>query len=146
MAKTRNSLMAEPMLTPLCDAAMTLIVIFIMTLPAVMWSGFNVDATRAEQKPQAVQVEKTEPQYAAVSITERGFFFNGIQTSEKGLYDSIKKWAESLKDTAQDKMVIILPDDNVMIDSVVRVFDIARLAGAEKFALLEPLKPEKKKG
>ena len=133
MRERRVRTLAEPMLTPLCDAAMTLIVVFIMTLPAVIWSGFDVDSTQTTKDKK--QAKTTQSKYIAVSISQKGVFFNGKKTDPKKLYTQIQ---EALPDI-DDNSVIVIPDDDVMLDTIVQVFDIAKLAGAERFALLKPV-------
>ncbi|MFH1283101.1 MAG: biopolymer transporter ExbD [bacterium] len=133
MPRLKENLIHEPMLTPLTDAAMTLIVIFLMTLPAIIWSGFNVDSTRAEKSEQQAKDEVNN--YIAISITAKGLYFNGKITTADELPEQIKSKLEKMK----EKLVIVLPDDNTVLDNVVRVFDIAKLSGAERLALLKPL-------
>lgn len=148
MRRPKKELNVEPNVTPLCDAAMTLIIVFIMTLPAVMWSGFKFEApvSRKGEKKQVQQEAKKQRRHVAVQITLQGLSYNGIKTSPSKLLGQLREWAADLKvkdkDVPEDKrekrMVVILPDDNVQINQIVRVMDIAKMAGAEKLAMLEP--------
>lgn len=133
MRQLKDRYIYEPNLTPLCDASMTLIIIFIMTLPAVIWTGIKVDATRAQRTQN--QVEETAEQHIAISITSQGIYFNGYETH----LDELSSKIESQLAKKKEKVVIILPDDDVLLSRVVAVFDVAKIAGAEKLALLKPL-------
>ncbi len=126
----------EPNLTPICDCAMVLIIVFIITMPAVFWSGIKINATRAvadNSKPPPVSMEAKAPQIISLSVTKSGFYINGELTALADLAEKIKEKLANL----EEKTVIILPDGDVSVQDVVEAFDSAKLAGAVKLALLK---------
>ncbi|MFH1259306.1 MAG: biopolymer transporter ExbD [Elusimicrobiota bacterium] len=132
----RAAPITEPNLTPICDAAMVLLIVFIITMPAVFWSGIKINATRAvadNSSPPPVAAEPKEPQIVSLSVTKGGFYLNGELTALADLVEKIRMKLANL----EEKTVIILPDGDVSVQQVVEAFDSAKLAGALKLALLK---------
>lgn len=126
--------LTEPTLTPLCDAALTLIVVFIIMMPGMFWSGIKVNATRAvRDNNNNLAVAAKSPQFVSLSITKKGVYLNGKLVDSDKLVDRLR---ESLA-VLEEKTVIVLPDADVPVQAVVSAFDSAKLAGAKKLALLK---------
>ena len=96
-------------ITPLADVTTTLIVVFLITMPAIMGNGIKVNATRAESNENIV---------AVVALGEL----------EDMLRDRLA--------TRIDKTVVIVPSDFVRLGDVVDVMDAAKGGGAQSLALL----------
>lgn len=120
-----------PNLTPLTDAALTLIVVFLITMPALLWTGIKINATRAIRS-ESVEAPKPDLQPVSISITKQKVYLNGKEVDMKNLkWNLLEKLAKR-----KARTVIIIPDANVLLDQVVKVLDIAKQAGADKLALL----------
>lgn len=126
----------EANITPLADVTTTLIVVFLITMPALMWNGIQVNSAEAGSEQAVVTpTDAAQDGLLMVAITPDGITLNGEQM------DAVRLEAE-LKDrlaTAVDKTVVIVPDDEVILGSVVEVLDIAKASGAEGLAMLNEL-------
>jgi biopolymer transport protein ExbD len=121
-------------ITPLADVTTTLIVVFLITMPAIMGNGIQVNATRAEASENVVSTAapENEEELVMVSVTPEGITLNGDATSLAALEGLITaKLAERA-----EKTVVIVPSDFVKLGDVVDVMDAAKAGGAKSLALL----------
>ncbi len=129
--KNHNDMKITPNLTPLTDAALTLIVVFLITMPALLWTGIKINATKAVRS-ESVEAPKPDLQPVSISITKQKVYLNGKEVDMKNLKRNLLEKLAKRK----ARTVIIIPDANVLLDQVVKVLDIAKQAGADKLALL----------
>lgn len=124
----------NPNVLSLTDAALTLIVAFMVTLPAIFWSGINVDAAKSSANSNNV-TESARPgdEVIVVSIHRRWIYVNGKATA----ISRLKKVLASELDRRKTREIIIASDGDVVMNRVVKVLDAARLAGAHKLILLD---------
>ncbi len=120
-------------ITPLADVTMTLIVIFLITMPYIMWSGIKVNSTRAVKDKRIVKAAK-EPEPIVLVLTAKEVYLNRERVKKKRDLELLLRGL--LKERA-DKQVIIVPDGDVLLGRVVEVLDIAKQSGAAKLALLK---------
>jgi len=123
----------EANITPLADVTTTLIVVFLITMPALMWNGFQVNHAEAGSENAMVtptQVEDAE--LLTIEVKPEGLLLNGdavdVESLETRLTDEL-----ALRD---DKTVVIAADDAVILGAVVEVLDIAKASGAGSLAML----------
>ncbi len=120
-------------ITPLADVTTTLIVVFLITMPALMWNGFDVN--QAQTGGESNQVEPTEEldeSLLTLAVTPEGLKLNGTLLSDDEIASELERKL-SLRD---DRTVVIVPDDIVALGRVVTALDIAKASGAESLALL----------
>jgi biopolymer transport protein ExbD len=121
-------------ITPLADVTTTLIVVFLITMPAIMGHGIQVNATRAEASENVVSTAapENEDEMVMVSVTPEGITLNGDEILLADLEALITaKLAERV-----EKTVVIVPSDYVTLGDVVDVMDAAKAGGAKSLALL----------
>ncbi len=121
-------------ITPLADVTTTLIVVFLITMPAIMGNGIQVNATRAEASENVVATAapENEEELVMVAVTPEGVTLNGEATAVADLEAGIRdKLSERV-----DKTVVIVPSDFVQLGDVVDVMDAAKAGGAQALALL----------
>ncbi|HPF34200.1 biopolymer transporter ExbD [bacterium] len=121
-------------ITPLADVTTTLIVVFLITMPAIMGNGIQVNATRAEASDTVVSTAapEDEEELLMVSVTPEGIQVNGEDTPLADLSASLgEKLAARV-----EKTVVIVPSDYVTLGDVVDVMDAAKAGGAKSLALL----------
>jgi len=118
--------------TPLADVVTTLIVIFLMTMPAILWSGIQVNATRAVKTDEVVRKENSVQDKMTVLVAENGIQVDGELCDLAGLAALTR---ERLRGDA-DRTVIVVPDDAVLLGNVVSVMDVLKQNGGEGLALL----------
>jgi len=126
----------EANITPLADVTTTLIVVFLITMPALMWNGFQVNQAEAGSESSVVTpTEAVDEDLLTVEVKPEGIILNGslvdTETLETRLTSELAQ--------RQDKTVVIVPDDDVLLGIVVEVLDIAKASGAESLAMLNQI-------
>ncbi len=126
----------EANITPLADVTTTLIVVFLITMPALMWNGFQVNQAEAGSENAVVTpTEVKNEDLLTVEVKPEGIILNGnpvdTESLENLLSDELAR--------RQDKTVVIVPDDAVILGAVVEVLDIAKASGAESLAMLNQI-------
>ncbi len=126
----------EANITPLADVTTTLIVVFLITMPALMWNGFQVNQAAAGSENSVVTpTEAPDEDLLTIEVRPAGLLLNGsaiaVEALEARLTDELAG--------RQDKTVVIAPDDAVILGRVVEVLDIAKASGAESLAMLNQI-------
>ena len=123
----------EPNITPLADVTTTLIVAFLITMPAIMWNGINVKAAQSSADEQVVApTSERDDGLLTVAVTPEGITVNEQPVAIEDLRETL---ALNLR-LRDDRTVLVVPSDLVQLREVVDVLDIAKSAGAESLALL----------
>ena len=139
MAKSKNSIsqgISEANITPLADVTTTLIVIFLITMPAIMWNGIQVNSAEAGSDQQLVTpLTKHEDDIITVTVDPDGIYLNGESIDLADLDQTLRERLAAMA----DKTVVVVPSDMVMLGLVVEVLDIAKASGAEQLALLNEI-------
>ncbi len=124
----------DPNITPLADVTTTLIVVFLITMPAILGNGIKVNATHAEAS-QTVVTERPaddKDELLMVTVTTEGLKVNGDAVDPADLEPELRQRLAG----RLDKTVVIVPSDLVRLNEVVHVMDAAKGAGATSLALL----------
>jgi biopolymer transport protein ExbD len=137
MARDRKNAFGDGLtdanVTPLADVTTTLIVVFLITMPALMWNGFDVDqAQTGGENPQVQTTEELDEQLLTLAVTPEGLKLNGELLAETDLAARLDRELAS----RSDRTVVIVPDDSVRLGRVVTALDIAKASGADNLALL----------
>jgi len=126
----------EANITPLADVTTTLIVVFLITMPALLWNGIQVNSAEAGSEQAVVTpTESTEDGLLTVVVAPEGISLNGT-TMEP---DELETELTSRLAERSDKTVVIVPHDDVILGTVVEVLDIAKASGAENLAMLNQI-------
>ena len=129
-----DGVVAEINITPLTDVFLVLLIIFMVTSSVIANTGKKVDL------PEATQQTQTPPQAVTVTLTATGI----VQVNDQVVrLEDLRGHLEVALASAEDKMVILRGDKEVVLGKAVYVLDQAQLAGAEGFALAttKPKKP-----
>lgn len=136
--KRRSNLQGqnEANITPLADVTTTLIVVFLITMPALMWNGIQVNSAEAGSENAVVTpTDQADDGLIMVAVNPEGITLNGegvaVEDLETILTDRLLN--------RDDKTVVIVPHDDVILGSVVEVLDIAKASGATGLAMLNEL-------
>jgi len=126
----------EANITPLADVTTTLIVVFLITMPALLWNGIQVNSAEAGSEQAVVTpTESTEDGLLTVVVAPEGISLNGTAMEPDELETELTlRLAER-----SDKTVVIVPHDDVILGTVVEVLDIAKASGAENLAMLNQI-------
>ncbi len=126
----------EANITPLADVTTTLIVVFLITMPAMLWNGIQVNSAEAGSEQAVITpTEATEDGLLTVAVTPEGITLNGAAMEP----DELETELTARLAERSDKTVVIVPHDDVILGSVVEVLDIAKASGAENLAMLNQI-------
>ncbi len=126
----------EANITPLADVTTTLIVVFLITMPALLWNGIQVNSAEAGSEQAVVTpTESTEDGLLTVVVAPEGISLNGTTMKP----DELETELTSRLAERSDKTVVIVPHDDVILGTVVEVLDIAKASGAENLAMLNQI-------
>lgn len=130
--RTRLDSIAEANIVPLADVVTTLIVVFLMTMPALLWSGIQVNATRASKTEAVTRKENSAVDKLTVLVTAESIQVDGrlVDLTELAALTRTRLAASS------DRTVIVVPEAEVRLGNVVTVMDVLKQNGAEGLALL----------
>jgi len=126
----------EANITPLADVTTTLIVVFLITMPAIMWNGIQVNQAEAGTENAVVQpTEIMDDELVTVAVDPDGIKLNGAVVTIAQLAAELPARLAA----RSDRTVVIIPHDDVQLGQVVEVLDIAKASGAEGLALLNEI-------
>ncbi len=109
----------------LTDIVLLLLIFFLLTSQFVINNGVTVNLPKTEHSAKA---NKTK---IIVSLDAAGnIFFAGKKTNLEELENSLKKMEE-----AGEKSLILRADKDVTLEKVVRIIDVAKGCGIEKFTV-----------
>lgn len=126
----------EANITPLADVTTTLIVVFLITMPAMLWNGIQVNSAEAGSEQAVITpTEAIDDGLLTVAITPDGITLNGTAMEP----DELETELTARLAERSDKTVVIVPHDDVILGLVVEVLDIAKASGAENLAMLNQI-------
>ncbi len=120
-----EEIIAEINITPLTDIFLVLLIIFMVTAPALIQQGPKVDLPGSTSKGEAV---------TGLTITltdQRELFVNEEQVTRENLVEVLKR--ELPKTSKQE--VVLNADKGLILEEIVQVMDLARQGGAQKLAI-----------
>ena len=124
-------LKTTPNMTSLTDMSLTLIVVFLITLPAIYWTGINVDTATPSRRFSSVKVsKKTKPIF--IAIRKEGIYINNELIGDTEVERRIKGALEKSK----NKKVIISPARDIRVETIVAILDVINQFGGKDLVLL----------
>ncbi len=113
-------------ITPFVDVVLVLLVIFIITAPAIMKEVIGLNL------PKATNVDQKAIASLGIAVTRQGqILLNGNLTTIEALVQEVRR----AKETNPDTQVIIAADEDSRHGDVVKVIDTVKSAGITKFAI-----------
>ncbi len=137
--RKKNSILEgqnEANITPLADVTTTLIVVFLITMPALAGHGIKVNPAEAGSESAIVTpTQMKNESLLTVAVTPEGITLNGAMIAVGDLEQELSGKLAG----RDDKTVVIAPHDEVLLGQVVEVLDIAKASGAESLAMLNEI-------
>jgi biopolymer transport protein ExbD len=122
-----EQIVAEINMTPLIDIMLVLLIIFMVTSSVSLDSGLDIDLPKTSSK-----IESKEGQAVIVSLDVSGVIsVQGKKVENAELQSVISGYLQSEK----TQTVIFEGDQKANLGRVIEIMDIAKKAGAEKFAI-----------
>lgn len=123
-------------ITPLADVTTTLIVVFLITMPALMWNGIQVNQAEAGSEQAVVTpTDVVDEELLTIRVTPAGLTLNDESMDAQTLESELSLRLQQ----REDKTVVIVPHDDVLLGTVVEVLDIAKASGAQGLAMLNEI-------
>lgn len=122
-----EDIVAEINMTPLIDIMLVLLILFMVTSSVSLESGLDVELPQVAGK-----TEKNEGSAVIISLDNEGrLSVQGNPTDMDNLEQAIKTAMENEK----TGLVILEGDRKSRLGNAVQIMDIAKAAGAQKFAI-----------
>jgi len=120
-----DGIVAEINVTPLTDIFLVLLIIFMVTTTIVQNEGKNIDLPDGEASEEA-------PQGVTVSVGSDG----RIQVNERVVTrDELFPALEHAVEIADEKIVVLRGDKNILFGEAVNILDLAQKAGARGISI-----------
>ena len=121
-----GGLLSSINVTPFVDVVLVLLVIFMVTAPIIAKDLMNV------RLPKTESGDGKGMSTLGLSVNKQGqVLLNGVPITDEGLRAEVKKTLASDKDA----QAIIAGDVETQYGNIVRVIDIVKSAGLQKFAI-----------
>lgn len=125
--KSKRKVVADINITPFTDVVLVLLIIFMITTPMLTQHSLKINLPKAQNTEQSQETKNIE-----ITIDKDGLMYlDGLQLHSKYLEEAVK--GALLKNP--QRAVIIKGDRDIKYNLVIQVVDIAKKAGATKFAL-----------
>lgn len=122
-----DKIMSEINMTPLIDIMLVLLIIFMVTSSVSLESGLNIDLPKTKS-----QTSSKEGKAVLVSLDRHGSIsVQGKEVDLTGLKDAISEALHNDKTS----LVVFEGDKESNLGKTIEIMDIAKMAGAEKFAI-----------
>jgi biopolymer transport protein ExbD len=124
--RKRNKVKSEINIAPFTDVILVLLIIFMITTPALMQTGIkvNIPKTEVSDSEDSTNIE--------VLISKEGYvYMDGKQVRDENVEGVMRE----LVGSNPGKSVVIRGDKTAKYDYVIQFMDKAKKAGATKFAL-----------
>ena len=120
------AIVAEINITPLTDIFLVLLIIFMVTTTVTQDEGKNIDL------PEATESEDTPPKSVTVAIDADGLVKVNDTIVPAGMLEQMI--GDALEE-AEEKIVVLKGDKQVLLGKAVNILDIAQQKGAKGIAL-----------
>ncbi len=122
----------EVNVTPLADVTTIFILVFLVTMPALLWNGIQVSAENAGPGATIETPPPPSDELLIVTVATDGITVNREAVSLAQLGAVLERELAARK----DKTVLVVPRGPVRLSDVVTVLDIAKASGAEGLSLV----------
>jgi biopolymer transport protein ExbD len=122
-----EEIVSEINITPLVDVFLVLLIIFMVTTSVMSQMGVNVTLPKASQSTASAQ-----PEGVIITLLPDG----GVRLNQQPIATS--RLGEGLKAAfaqAASRLVVLEGDQKALLGNAIQVMDIAKKAGAERFAI-----------
>jgi biopolymer transport protein ExbD len=125
-----SSIMAEINITPLTDIFLVLLIIFMVTSSVMSNMGVDVSLPSASNATSQAQ-----PEGIIVTLMPNGSAKVNDQPVAADSLDDITALLKAAFAKTTSRLVILEGDKQALLGSAIKVMDLSRQAGAEKFAI-----------
>jgi len=121
-----NDTISEINVVPLVDIILVVLIIFMVTAPALIKPSVEVNL------PEAASGDQTQPSLLNVAMTASGkILFNNVEVDEAGA----REIARDEYERNADVQAVIVADQDIPYGQVIRVMDWVKSTGVKNFAV-----------
>ena len=125
-SENEDAIISEINITPMVDVMLVLLVIFMVTAPAIFTPAIEIDV------PEAATGENVGEKEMSVLIDRDGkWYLNGKAIDRDALQNEVRAYVKSGK----DPVVLVGADQQTAHREVIAVLDLLRAEGVTKFAI-----------
>jgi len=122
----QDRIMSDINMTPLIDIMLVLLIIFMVTSSVALESGLDIDLPKTSSATSS-----KEGTAVLVSLDQSG---NVSVQGKKIVYESLQEEIKSALSDAHSTTVVFEGDRRSQLGRAIEIMDIAKAAGAERFA------------
>lgn len=125
-----GEIMAEINITPLTDIFLVLLIIFMVTSSVISNTGVDVKLPQA-----SAQTASTQPEGVVITLMSGGVMaVNGVRIPAQD-FSALGRAVQAAFTRTTSRLVILEGDREAYLGSAISVMDVAKSAGAQKFAI-----------
>lgn len=135
----RDGKKSQVNLAPMVDISLSLLIMFVLSIPFLMESGIFVQRAAAGRARKTVKVKKEQTKVIIYIDAKNNLYLN----EEKVTLDSLKKLLPLLLKRSTTGRVVVSADSSVMYSKVIHIIDLSKQLGAKSVLILKRRKRKK---
>ncbi len=120
-------------LAPMVDITLSLLIMFVLSIPFIMESGIFVQRAAAGRARKNVKIKSEQTKVVIYLDAEGNLYLN----EEKITIDSLKKLLPELLKRSTTKRVVVSADSSVVYSKVIHLIDLSKQLGAKSVLILK---------
>jgi len=131
--KRRSNKKARVNLAPMVDITLSLLVMFVLSIPFIIESGIFVQRAAAGKAKRTVKVKQEQTKVIIYIDANDNLYLN----EEKVTVDSLKKLLPELLKRSTTGRVVVSADSVVQYSKVIHLIDLSKQLGAKSVLILK---------
>ncbi len=131
--KRRDSKKNMVNLAPMVDITLSLLIMFVLSIPFLIESGIFVQRAAAGKAKRGVKIKQEQTKVVIYLDAQDNLYLN----EEKITIDSLKKLLPELLKRSTTKRVVVSADSSVIYSKVIHLIDLSKQLGAKSVLILK---------
>ncbi len=131
--KRRDSKKSMVNLAPMVDITLSLLIMFVLSIPFLIESGIFVQRAAAGKARRTVKIKQEQTKVVIYIDANNNLFLNEEKVSE----DSLKKLLPELLKRSVTGRVVVSADSVVQYSRVIHIIDLSKQLGAKSVLILK---------
>ncbi len=137
--KKRRGGIAKVNLAPMVDITLSLLIMFVLSIPFIMESGIFVQRAAAGRAKKTVKIKKEQTKVVIYIDKYDNLYLN----EERVSLDSLKKLLPLLLKRSTTGRVVVSADSVVVYNKVIHIIDLSKQLGAKSVLILKRRRKKK---
>jgi len=132
--EAKKKIVSEINITPLVDTLLVLLIIFMVTAPAMTRSvGIDLPTPNQSSKPQAEKVPQEKPNFVVVGLNkEENFVFEDIEYAQEDFFEKFPGLIEGI----EPEKIFLHIDKKVFYEQIIELMTFLQNQGHNKIGLV----------